>query len=228
MLGYAYFAPMNIGIKDVLYKVRFFFIPYLILIAICLIIKLTHTRSEIYFAVNARNWPWADTIAPYITDIGNGWTTIAIALILLLFSYRKAFILIGSYALSSGIVAQPLKFLFSAPRPKLYFHNQLSHIHFVAGTNQLSYHSFPSGHTVTAFSTAIIIAYWAKKKFWGFPLLLLAALVGYSRMYLSQHFFEDVTAGSTIGVVVTVVWLWWVENRQFLKSAKWQKGLLKK
>jgi membrane-associated phospholipid phosphatase len=98
----------------------------------------------------------------------------------------------------------------------------------VAGTNQLSYHSFPSGHTVTAFSTAIIIAYWAKKKFWGFPLLLLAALVGYSRMYLSQHFFEDVTAGSTIGVVVTVVWLWWVENRQFLKSAKWQKGLLKK
>ncbi|WP_214071589.1 phosphatase PAP2 family protein [Mucilaginibacter sp. dw_454] len=219
---------MNIGIKDVLYKVRFFFIPYLILIALCLVIKLTHTREEIYFAVNARNWTWADAIAQCITDIGDGWTTITISLILLLFSYRKAFVLAGSYALASGVAAQGLKFLFDAPRPKLYFHDQLSRIHFVKGIDQLSYHSFPSGHTITAFSTTIIIAYWANNKFWGFPLLLLAMLVGYSRMYLSQHFFEDVTAGSVIGVLVTVIWLWWTENRQFLKSPKWDKGLLKR
>lgn len=228
MLGYAYFALMNIGIKDVLYKVRFFFIPYLLLVAICLIIKLTHTREDIFFAVNARNWPWADTIAPYITDIGDGWTTIAISAVLLLFSYRKAFVLAGSYALSSGIVAQPLKYIFSAPRPKLYFHDQLSHIHFVAGVNQLSYHSFPSGHTVTAFSTAIVVTYCAKNKSWGLPLLVLAVLVAYSRMYLSQHFFEDVTAGSVIGVVVTIIWLYWVDNREFLRSAKWDRGLLKR
>ena len=228
MLGYAYFAPMNIGIKDVLYKVRFFFIPYLILIAICLIVKLTYTREEIFFAVNARNWPWADKLAPYVTDMGDGWTTITLVIIALLFSYRKAFILAGSYALTSGIAAQALKFIFNAPRPKLYFHDQLSRIHFVAGTNQLSYHSFPSGHTITAFSTAIIIAYWAKNKFWELPLLLLATLVGYSRMYLSQHFFEDVTAGSVIGVVVTVMWLWWVDNREFLRSPGWSRGLLKR
>jgi len=219
---------MNIRIKDVLYKVRFFFIPYLILIAICLVIKLTYTREEIYFAVNARNWNWADNIAPYITDLGDGWTTIILCIILLLISYRKAFILAGGYALTSGIVAQPLKFMFDAPRPKLYFHDQLDRIHFVTGIRQLSYHSFPSGHTVTAFSTAIIIAYWARHKFWGGPLLLLAALVGYSRMYLSQHFFEDVTAGSAIGVVVTVIWLWWVDNRDFLRLKQWNRGILKK
>lgn len=219
---------MNIRIKAVLYKVRFFFIPYLILIAACLIIKLNYSREEIYFAVNARNWPWADNIAPYVTDIGNGWTTIILAIILLLFSYRKAFILMGSYLVSSTIVAQVLKFAFAAPRPKLYFHDQLARIHFVAGTDQLSLHSFPSGHTVTAFSTAILIAYWCRNKFWGLPLLLLAALVGYSRMYLSQHFFEDVTAGSVIGVVVTVIWIYWAENREFLKSPKWNRGLLRK
>jgi membrane-associated phospholipid phosphatase len=219
---------MNIGIKAVLYKTRFFFIPYLILIAACLIIKLNYSREEIYFSVNARNWPWADSIAPYITDIGNGWTTIALAIILLFFSYRKAFVLAVSYLLSSIIVAQALKFAFAAPRPKLYFHDQLARIHFVAGTDQLSLHSFPSGHTVTAFSTAILIAYWCKGKFWALPLLFLAALVGYSRMYLSQHFFEDVTAGSVIGVVVTVIWIYWAENREFLKSPKWNRGLLRK
>jgi membrane-associated phospholipid phosphatase len=219
---------MNIRIKAVLYNVRFFFIPYLLLIAACLIIKLTYTREEIYFAVNARNWGLADTIAPYITDIGNGITTIVLAAILALYSYRKAFILAGSYLASSVIVAQVLKFAFAAPRPKLYFHDQLARIHFVTGTIQLSLHSFPSGHTVTAFSTTILIAYWCKNKFWGLPLFLLAVLVGYSRMYLSQHFFEDVTAGSVIGLVVTVIWIYWVENRQFLKSSKWDGGLLRK
>ncbi|MFD2147605.1 phosphatase PAP2 family protein [Mucilaginibacter antarcticus] len=195
-------------------------------IAVCLIIKLTYSREEIYFAVNARNWPWADGIAAYVTDIGDGLTTIAIALMLLLFSYRKAFILIGSYALSSGIVAQSLKHLFDSPRPKLYFQDKLNGIHLIEGTNQLSLHSFPSGHTVTIFSTTLIIAYWAKDKVWGLPLFLLAVLVGFSRMYLSQHFFEDVTAGSAVGVVVSTMWLYWCENREFLKSPKWNKGLI--
>ena len=27
-------------------------------------------------------------------------------------------------------------------------------------------------------------------------------MVGYSRMYLSEHFFEDVVAGSVIGVIL--------------------------
>jgi membrane-associated phospholipid phosphatase len=218
---------MNIGIKAILYKLRFFFIPYLVLIAACLIIKLTYSREEIYYAINARNWPWADSIAPYITDIGEGLTTVILAVIIALFSLRKGFVLVGSWVVSS-LVAQILKFAFAAPRPKLYFHDQLAKIHFVAGTNQLSLHSFPSGHTVTAFSTAIVLTYWCKDKFWGLPLLFLAMLVGYSRMYLSQHFFEDVTAGSVIGVVITMIWLWWTANREFLKSPKWNRGLLNK
>jgi membrane-associated phospholipid phosphatase len=218
---------MNIGIKAILYKLRFFFIPYLVLIAACLIIKLTYTREEIYFAVNALNWPWADTVSPYITDIGDGITTIILAVILLMFSYRKALVLAGGYAFSS-IVAQILKHTFDAPRPKLYFQDQLARIHFITGTDQLSLHSFPSGHTVTIFSTTVIVTYWCKKKYWGLPLFLLAVLVGYSRIYLSQHFFEDVTAGSTVGVVVATIWLYWTEKTEFLKSPKWNRGWLKR
>lgn len=218
---------MNIRIKDVLYRVRYFFIPYIILLAACLIIKLTYSREEIYYAVNALYNDTADTIAPYITDIGNGFTTVALAAILVLFNYRKAFILATTYAVTS-VSVQILKFFFAAPRPKLYFEHELSKIHFVKGVDQLSLHSFPSGHTVTAFSTAILITYWCKNKLWGFPLFLLATLIGYSRMYLSQHFFEDVTVGSVLGVIVTVIWIRWAESREFLKSPKWNRGLLKK
>jgi len=217
---------MNVSLKAILYQLRWFFVPYLIVLACCLVIKLTYTREEIYYYVNALYSTWADAAAPYVTNIGSGWTVVILTILLLLFNYRGAF-LMATANIVTALVAQILKRYFDAPRPKLYFKDSLDRIHFVVGTDQLTLHSFPSGHTVSAFTTAIVITYLCRNKFWGLPLFLLAALVGYSRMYLSQHFFEDVTAGSVIGFVVTAIWLYWAEGRQFLKSEKWNRGLLK-
>ncbi|WP_157799167.1 phosphatase PAP2 family protein [Mucilaginibacter auburnensis] len=213
--------------RHILYQVRWFLIPFLIVLAICLIIKLTYTREEIYFYVNALYSPWADNAAPYITNMGSGWTVVVLGLALILYNYRFAF-LVSTANIVSALVAQVLKRYFDAPRPQLYFKDQLDRIHFVIGTEQLSLHSFPSGHTVSAFSTAIVITYLCRKKQWGLPLFLLAALVGYSRMYLSQHFFEDVTAGSAIGVMISAIWLYFADNWKFLHSGKWSRGLIKK
>src|ERR1700676_3467155 len=111
---------MNIGIKDVLQRIRLFFIIYLILLIACLIIKLTYSRSEIYFAVNSINSPWADYLAPYVTDLGEGWTIIILSAIWALFNYRQAFLMATSYGVTA-ILAQTLKRIFDAPRPELYF-----------------------------------------------------------------------------------------------------------
>jgi membrane-associated phospholipid phosphatase len=216
---------MNIRIKDVLYRIRFFFIPYLLVLCACFVIKMLFTKSEIYFAVNGHYYTWADAIAPYFTNLGEGWTTVVLAVILVFFNYSRAFLLAVCYAVTS-IFAQIVKHIFDAPRPRLYFQNQLSHIHFVKGAEILSLHSFPSGHTVTAFSTTLLVAYWCRNKGWGLPLLILAILVGYSRMYLSEHFFEDVMAGSIIGVILTVVLIYWLDNKRFMHSEKWNNGLL--
>ena len=216
---------MNIRIKVVLERIRPFFILYLLVLCACLVIKLLYTKDEIYFAVNSRFSDWADFIAPYITDIGNGWTTVVLSAILLLFSYRKAFLMATTYAITS-LLAQVVKFIFDAPRPKLYFKDQLSRIHFVNGVDILQYHSFPSGHTVTAFSTGLLISYLAKNKYWGILAVIVAMMVGYSRMYLSEHFFEDVTAGSVLGVFLTIFWIAYIDGKKFLHLPGWQKGLL--
>jgi membrane-associated phospholipid phosphatase len=166
-----------------------------------------------------------DFLAPFATDLGNGWTAVIIGLLWLLFSYRRGFIILSAYAVTS-LSAQGLKYIFDAPRPKLYFKDQLSRIHFVKDVDILSLHSFPSGHTVSGFTLAVIFTYWSRNKAWGPVFLLLAVLIGYSRMYLSQHFFEDVTAGSVIGVIVTIIWLYWLDNRAFIQKPGWQRGLL--
>src|SRR4051812_15775151 len=110
---------MNLRIKDILYRVRFFFIPYLILIGACLLIKLLYTREDIYFAVNAIHNTGADIIMPYITILGAGLTIVILSIIIALYNYRKGFLLLTSYGITA-LLAQIIKHLVNAPRPKLY------------------------------------------------------------------------------------------------------------
>jgi membrane-associated phospholipid phosphatase len=219
---------MNLRIKDVLNRVNVFFILYLIFLLACLLIKIAFTREEIYFAVNGLYSYPADEFFKYYTHIGDGFFTMALTVILLLFfSYRQGFLLITSYALSSG-AAQLLKYSYNKPRPMAYFADQLQNIHFVEGVYVYTKRSFPSGHSVTAFSMALLISYFCAKKSWSSVLFMLALLAGYSRMYLSEHFFEDVIAGSLAGVIVTVLWLSWIDSKPFLHTAKWNRALFRK
>ncbi|MFD1255183.1 phosphatase PAP2 family protein [Mucilaginibacter terrae] len=218
---------MNTRITDVLHHIRMLFIPYLIILITCLILKLSFTRESLYFAVNAKHSDLGDTIFPYVTDLGEGFMVITLTLIMLCFSYRKTILLITSFAVS-GILVQLVKHWFKAPRPVVYFEKELSTIHFVKNIALMHTNSFPSGHTVTAFSAAVVLSYLAVNKRLGFIYLLLAISVAYSRMYLSQHFFEDVTAGSILGTISTIMWITWMDGRPFMRSERWNRGLLKR
>lgn len=218
---------MNTRITDVLHHIRLFFIPYLLILITCLVLKLSFTRESIYFAVNAKHSNFGDMLFPYVTDLGEWFMVITVTLIMLCFSYRKTILLITSFAVS-GIVVQLIKHWFKAPRPVVYFEKELNSIHFVKDIALLHTNSFPSGHTVTAFSAAVVLSYLAVNKRLGFIYLLLAMSVAFSRMYLSQHFFEDVTAGSIVGTMSTIMWITWMDNRPFMHSQRWNKGLLKR
>jgi undecaprenyl-diphosphatase len=60
--------------------------------------------------------------------------------------------------------------------------------------------SFPSGHAMTAFATAGAIALLAPRL--RAPVLALAALIAFSRVYLGVHFATDVLAGSLLGAAI--------------------------
>ncbi|MBE6975271.1 MAG: phosphatase PAP2 family protein, partial [Ruminococcaceae bacterium] len=60
--------------------------------------------------------------------------------------------------------------------------------------------SFPSGHTIASFEGATVLMLYNKK--WGIPAMLLAAAIGFSRLYLYIHYPTDVLCSVVLGVVI--------------------------
>ena len=64
-------------------------------------------------------------------------------------------------------------------------------------------YSFPSGHASLSFAAATVLAFYDKKRRWGY--YFIATLIAYSRIYLECHYFFDVFGGAIIGYVIS--WL---------------------
>ncbi len=78
-------------------------------------------------------------------------------------------------------------------------------------------HSFPSGHTSLAFSTATTVSLQYKKWYITVPAYVWASSVGYSRMYLGKHYPSDVLAGAAVGIGTAYAGHW-LNQKLFKKS----------
>jgi len=65
-------------------------------------------------------------------------------------------------------------------------------------------HSFPSGHTATAFSGASFLQRRYGWKY-GIPAYLAASFVGWTRIESDNHYLKDVLAGAALGVISTYI-----------------------
>jgi len=61
-------------------------------------------------------------------------------------------------------------------------------------------HSFPSGHATTSFACATVLALALPRL--AVPLVLLAAAVAWSRVYVGVHYPLDVAAGAALGIAI--------------------------
>ncbi len=111
------------------------------------------------------------------------------------------------------------------PRPTKYFENTET-LHLVEGVKMHGMNSFPSGHTITAFAIFIILALIVKKNYLKVFFTTIAILAGFSRVYLSQHFLEDIFSGALIGIGIAVLSCTLVDQLSIFKTSWIDKNLL--
>lgn len=186
-------------IMRALHGSRQYIIAFTIYLLISFVYCSLHSKAVCFISLNGIHTLSMDVFFAWYTMLGEGLVAALLFIVLLIFRQylMGAHILVAF--LISGLAAQIIKQFTHMPRPKVFLltgqYNQ-----FIEGVTRGGWSSFPSGHTVTAFAVATILALHTRNKWISLFYLLLAVGVGYSRIYLGHHFLEDVLAGSIIGV----------------------------
>ncbi len=143
------------------------------------------------------------------------WPLIAISILLSFYILGKKGWIWGMAFAIEGILIQMAKIWINWPRPAIKFPD---HVREISGITLSQWKAFPSGHTAAAFfGTALFVSLLKPEwpKVFQYCSILLAFAVGYSRIYLGQHSFEDVIAGALVGI-----WLF-AGFYQFFRYKKW-------
>jgi membrane-associated phospholipid phosphatase len=188
---------------------KWFYLPYLIFLVIAGTSLILFSKIEIHWFINQQNNKIADVFFKYYTHLGDG-ILIAIAIFILLFVRYRDAITVGISSIVATLLVQVFKryILPDTDRPMLVF-EKIHNLHFVDGIYMNTAHSFPSGHSATGFSIFLLFAMISGNKYMKFLFFIVAFLIAYSRIYLSQHFLIDIYVGSLIGVVSTsLIYLW--------------------
>ncbi len=163
-------------------------------------------KEEAQLLANSYYSNFFDYFFYFLTHAVEFWSCLVIYILVAVFkNYKYALIGLLTYA-SSGLITQLLKrnVFASHNRPTVNIEN-LRLIPEFFEYEQNSSFSFPSGHATAAFTLFLFLTLIVKNRGWGVLFGILACLVAYSRVYLSQHYFIDILVGSVIGSIVTLL-----------------------
>jgi membrane-associated phospholipid phosphatase len=176
--------------------------------------------------LNAWNTPFLDRFFYYITYLGDGWLFLIVFFVLLLRNYVLSGFFVAFVVLEAVLVQLVLKKgLFDHLQRPAGFIADFELLHQVPGVDLNYLHSFPSGHTQSAFLMAFfLLLLFQNYKSLQLIIPIIAMLVGISRVYLLQHFFIDVWFGAFIGFVLPFVSIYLLQK--YNKYPVSEKGLL--
>lgn len=177
-----------------------------LIIGVLFIATSEHGAGVLYFSENRNDL--ADFFFSKVTYLSEIYTYIALTILFLFIKFRYV-IIIGLAGLVGLITSLGLKSFLALPRPIPYYQSlgKIDTINFVENVEVLQHSfSFPSGHTLSAFVLTGLFAFiFTPGKVKGTLLILLAIAIGVSRIYLVNHFMEDVIFGAILGFIISIL-----------------------
>jgi membrane-associated phospholipid phosphatase len=153
--------------------------------------------ARVFRLFNMRGYPkWLDKFMWLATQLGNMLTAFAAAIVFFLLDYRDLAVEIVLGTLTLWLLVEIIKALADRDRPFLALKDTR-----VVGWRERG-DSFPSGHTTQVFFMATLFIHHFHPEMLGVvALYAVAALVGFTRVYVGAHYPRDVVAGLVLGSV---------------------------
>ncbi len=170
-------------------------------------------KGEFELLINQFHLPALDLFFKYITNLGDGISMAILLIFLLFYNYNKAILTAFSIVFQAIIISVFKRWLFKGLERPVAFFNENIHLNYVDGVDIHSTNTFPSGHTATGFALFAILFIVINNRgvIISNLLFLLAFLVGFSRVYLLQHFVIDAYFGAIFGVLSVVLGLYFMK-----------------
>jgi membrane-associated phospholipid phosphatase len=197
---------------------KLLFTGYLFLLAVSLIFLVHFGKKETHLLLTSFHTEALNTIMKILTLAGDGGFMVIAGVLLLFKRIRYGVTILSSFIATSLIIQILKRLVFSHfKRPVAWFHDLGIELARIPGVEYHSSFSFPSGHTATAFALFFGLAFFVKNKGTKLLFLLIASIIAFTRIYLSQHFLGDAIAGSLIGVTSALSFQYFYES----KSKQW-------
>ena len=139
--------------------------------------------------------PMLTKIFVFITSLGNGgafWILLSLGLMIPKKTRKAGFLSLLSLSCCAIVTNVCLKNLVARTRP----YDVNTGVQLLV--SRLHDYSFPSGHTAAALASVTALYMAGEKKLWK-PVLVLACLIGISRLYLYVHYPTDIIGGVIFG-----------------------------
>ena len=165
-----------------------------ITVIVLFFISLMYDRQILLF-ITALRFDFLNKFIIYFDKVDG---LVILSFFFLYFLIKKEYQTIKPYIANIIIVyvgSYLIKFLVHRPRPGIEF------FPLIIKSGSSAFYSFPSGHVIAAFSILPFLETKKEKIVW----LVIAFVIGISRLYLGVHYLSDVIAGILIGLAFALL-----------------------
>ncbi|MBC7411629.1 MAG: phosphatase PAP2 family protein [Bacteroidia bacterium] len=193
------------SLKEIFKQNKLLFYPLIFVWFTGFIYYLYYGKEQAFLSINTTHNAAVDSVMKVVTHLGEFYLLLPVLLYLYAKQVRLGVGLFIAYA-GATLLSQGIKYW--APwhndRPSLYFYLN-PRVHYVPDYFNNVSHSFPSGHTTLAFVVLIYLALTLRSTVAQLICLTIAVVAAYSRVYLAQHFVEDLLGGAFIGSTFAIL-----------------------